>query len=51
MDIKLGTNVRAGQQILVWGSWHKITEVNEHGAMTKNGLVKFGEAVGGWKAK
>ena len=51
MNIKLGTNIKEGQKILVWGSWHKITAVNECGAVTKSGLVKFGEAVGGWKAK
>jgi len=51
MTLKLGKNVQVGQKILVWGGWEKIIEVNEIGAMTKKGLVKFGEMVGGWKAK
>jgi len=51
MNSKLGKNVQVGQKILVWGGWEKIIEVNDIGVVTKKGNVKFGEIVGGWKAK
>jgi len=49
MIFKLGTNIKAGQQIKTASGWRKILSVTDEGAETKDGLIKFGEIVYGWK--
>ena len=50
MTFKLGTNIKAGQQIKTAKGWIKVLSVTDEGAETKDGMVKFGETVYGWKA-
>jgi hypothetical protein len=50
MTFKLGTNIKAGQQIKTSAGWRKVIHVTDEGAETKDGIVKFGETVYGWKA-
>ena len=51
MNMVLGTNIEAGQKIRTAWGWRKIQSVTSEGAVVKEGLVKFGEPVFGWKAK
>ena len=50
MTFTLGTNIKAGQQIKTANGWRKVLSVTDAGAETKDGTVKFGETVYGWKA-
>ena len=49
MTFTLGTNIKAGQQIKTAKGWRKVLSVTDEGAETKDGTVKFGETVYGWK--
>lgn len=49
MTFKLGTNIKAGQQIKTAKGWRKVLSVTDEGVETKDGLIKFGETVYGWK--
>ena len=51
MSFKLGRNIKTGQKILTPSGWRKILEVTETGARVKEGIVKFGETIYGWKAE
>lgn len=50
MTFKLSSSIKAGQKIRTAEGWLVVTEVTEEGAMTKAGLIKFGDTVYGWKA-
>ena len=51
MAFKLGNAIKVGQKIHTSAGWLVVTDVTEFGAMTKVGLIKFGETVFGWKAR
>lgn len=51
MRMTLGKNVLAGQRIKTRWGWRKIKEVTDEGAVVKEGVVKFGAPVFGWKAR
>lgn len=51
MIFKLGTNIQVGHQIKTANGWRKVIEITEEGAKVKEGIVKFGETVYGWKYK
>ncbi len=51
MNLKLGTNIEVNQKIKTENGWRKVLEVTEEGAKVKEGIVKFGETVYGWKNK
>lgn len=51
MIFKLGTNIQAGQKIMTKDGWRKVLDVTEEGAKVKEGVIKFGETVYGWKYK
>lgn len=50
MRFKLGTNIKAGQQIKTKNGWRKVLSVTDEGAEVKDGLIKFGDTIFGWKA-
>jgi hypothetical protein len=50
MTFKLGTNIKVGNKIKTSTGWRKVLDVTDEGAKTKDGIVKFGETVYGWKA-
>jgi hypothetical protein len=51
MTFKLGTNIQEGQKIKTQWGWRKVLGVTDEGAKVKEGVVKFGETVFGWKAR
>lgn len=50
MTFKLGTNIKPGQKIKTAIGWRKVLSVTDEGVETKDGTVKFGETIYGWKA-
>ena len=50
MTFKLSGNIKVGQQIKTVDGWRKILSINQDGAIIKDGTVKFGELIYGWKA-
>ena len=50
MTFKLSKSIQVGQKINTSNGWAVVREVTEEGAVTKHGLIKFGETVYGWKA-
>ena len=50
MKFTLSTNIEIGQKIKTANGWRKIKEITEDGAMVKEGLIRFGDTVYGWKA-
>jgi hypothetical protein len=50
MNFKLGTTIKIGHQIKTYKGWRKVLSVTDEGAITTDGLVKFGTMVYGWKA-
>ena len=51
MTFKLSSTVVAGQQIKTEYGWRKVIAVTTEGAQVKEGIVKFGDTVYGWKIK
>ena len=51
MTFKLSKSIAVGQKIRTSDGWMTVIEVTDEGAVTKSGIVKFGETVYGWKAK
>lgn len=51
MTFKLGTNIQEGHKIKTQWGWRKVLGVTDEGAKVKEGIVKFGETVFGWKAR
>jgi len=51
MTFKLGKNIQIGQKIKTSLGWRKIKNVTSDGAVVKEGLIKFGSTVYGWKAQ
>jgi len=51
VEFKLSNSIRVGQKINTKEGWMKVLEVTTTGARTKNGEVKFGDTVYGWKLK
>jgi len=49
MTFTLGTNIEAGQKIKTALGWRKVKSVSDEGAIVKEGLIKFGATVYGWK--
>lgn len=47
----LGPDIQAGQKIKTDKGWRKVKEVTKDGALVKEGLIKFGATVYGWKYK
>jgi hypothetical protein len=50
MVFKLGSAIKVGHQIKTEQGWRKVLSVTEEGVTTKDGLIKFGTTVYGWKA-
>ena len=50
MVFRLGKNIKVGQKIRTASGWRKVLSVTDEGAKTKDGVIKFGETVYGWKA-
>ena len=48
---KLGKNIKTGQKIKSKDGWREVLEVNENGVTIKEGFVKFGQTIYGWKIK
>lgn len=51
MDFKLGNTIKADQKIKTIAGWRKIVSVKKDGVIVKEGLIKFGETIYGWKVK
>jgi len=51
MIFTLSESVKASQKIKTSLGWRKVLSVGASGVMVKEGLVRFGEVVYGWKAK
>jgi hypothetical protein len=51
MRFRLSNNIKAGQKIKTAYGWRKVREVTKDGAIVKEGLVRFGHPVYGWKAE
>jgi len=47
----LSNNIKKGQSIKTSCGWRKVKTVTNEGAVVKEGLIKFGETVYGWKNK
>lgn len=50
MAFKLSRSIAVGQQIKTANGWRKVLEVTDEGAKVKDGIVKFGDTVYGWKS-
>ena len=50
MTFTLSKTIQTGQRIKTTKGWRKVKEVTDTGAVVKDGLVKFGDTVFGWKA-
>ena len=50
MDLVLGENILVGQKIKTALGWRKVKQVTDEGAVVKEGVVKFGAPVFGWKS-
>lgn len=51
MNMVLGKCVEAGEKIKTAFGWRKIKKVTDEGATVKEGIVKFGAPISGWKLK
>lgn len=51
MTFKLSKSIQAGQKIKLQQGWRKVLSVTSDGVTVKEGLVKFGDTVLGWKSK
>ena len=51
MNFTLSTTVKAGQKIKTANGWRKVKEITDDGAVVKEGLIRFGDTVYGWKAQ
>jgi len=51
MTFTLSNSIKKGQSIKTPNGWRKVKEVSSEGAIVKEGLIKFGDTVYGWKAK
>ena len=49
MTFKLGKTITVGHKIKTRDGWRKVIEVTSEGAVVKEGLIKFGDIVYGWK--
>lgn len=49
MYFTLNDTIKIGQKIKTINGWRKIKEVTEEGAIVKEGVIKFGQIVYGWK--
>ena len=50
MTFRLSTSIAVGQQIRTQNGWRKVLEVTDEGAKVRDGFVKFGDTVYGWKS-
>jgi hypothetical protein len=51
MRYKLSTSIQVGHQIKTANGWRKVIAVTETSVKTKDGEVKFGDFIDGWKLK
>ncbi len=51
MTFKLSTGIKVGHKIKTINGWRKVREVTDEGALVREGIIKFGETVCGWKAR
>lgn len=50
MQFKLGSNIKEGQKIKTTSGWRKVLKVTDMGVIVKEGEIKFGSIVFGWKS-
>jgi len=50
MIFKLGRNIKEGQKIKTRNGWRKVRVVYWKGVIIKEGLIKFGETIYGWRS-
>ena len=50
MTFTLGTNIKVGQKIKTGYGWRKVKKIVNDGALVKEGFIKFGSTIYGWKA-
>lgn len=50
IEFKLGTNIKAGHKIKTVEGWRKVLSITDEGVKVKEGTVKFGETIYGWRA-
>lgn len=51
MTFTLSKSIKVGQKIKTDSGWRKVKEVTDDGVIVKEGLIKFGSRVFGWKAE
>ena len=50
MTMVLGKNILVGMRIKTRHGWRKVKQVTDDGVVVKEGVVKFGTPVFGWKS-
>ena len=51
MDYRLSNQVKVGQKIKTSNGWRRITSLTNEGVYVREGFVKFGDTIYGWKLK
>ena len=51
MTFKLSTTIKVGHKIRTTAGWRTVKAVTDEGAVVKEGVIKFGDTVLGWKSK
>lgn len=49
MIFTLGTNIKVGHKIKTSCGWRKVKELTAEGVLVKEGIIKFGDILYGWK--
>ncbi len=49
MTFNLSTSILVGNKIKTTNGWRKVKKVTDEGALVKEGIIKFGETIFGWK--
>ena len=50
MIFKLSKSIQKGQKIKTNRGWRKVLETSNDGAIVKEGLIKYGDTVYGWRS-
>lgn len=51
MIFKLGKNIQVGHKIKTSHGWRKVLSISDKGAQVKEGDIKYGDTVYGWRLK